>query len=178
MKQKLGLAAALVHQPKILLLDEPTNGVDPVTRQSFWQLLVRLLRQGVAILLSTPYMDEASRCSRVGFMDGGQMLLEGPPSEIASRLRGRILELVGGPRRLVERLGAEDPGVESVLSYGDRYRLRVAADLAEKVLERLPGALRAQGGSFERLQRIEPSLEDVFIEQLERRHAGTGPTGE
>ena len=76
MKQKLGLAAALVHRPRVLLLDEPTTGVDPVTRQDFWQLIIRLVvggeRDAVAVLVSTPYMDEASRCNRVGFMRSGQ----------------------------------------------------------------------------------------------------------
>ena len=83
MKQKLGLAAALVHRPKVLLLDEPTTGVDPVTRQDFWQLIIRLVaEEGVALLVSTPYMDEASRCSRVGFMQKGRLIVEGTPAEL------------------------------------------------------------------------------------------------
>src|SRR5512137_746406 len=98
MKQKLGLASALVHRPKVLLLDEPTGGVDPVTRQDFWQLIIRLVSQeGVSVLVSTPYMDEAGRCGRVGFMRLGRILLEGQPDVLRKRLDGRILELHGEP---------------------------------------------------------------------------------
>ena len=94
MKQKLGLAAALVHRPKILLLDEPTRGVDPVTRQDFWQLIIRLVNdEGVAILISTTYMDEATRCSRVGFLQHGQLRVESSPDALRDRLTGQIVEL-------------------------------------------------------------------------------------
>ena len=91
MKQKLGLASALVTRPKVLLLDEPTTGVDPVTRQDFWQLVIRLATQGdaVSVVISTPYMDEASRCHRVGFMKSGRIIAEDTPSNLRSRLAGR-----------------------------------------------------------------------------------------
>jgi ABC-2 type transport system ATP-binding protein len=98
MKQKLGLAAALVHRPQVLLLDEPTTGVDPVTRQDFWQLIIRLAGQReVAVLVSTPYMDEAARCTRVGFLRAGRLLVEGAPGALRQALDGRILELQGQP---------------------------------------------------------------------------------
>ena len=100
MKQKLGLAAALVHRPRVLLLDEPTTGVDPVTRQDFWQLIIRLVGQdgssGTAVLVSTPYMDEAARCTRVGFMSSGRMIQEGTPTEFRQR-PGRAGPGAGGP---------------------------------------------------------------------------------
>src|SRR3972149_3551403 len=90
MKQKLGLATALVHRPKVLLLDEPTGGVDPVTRQDFWQLLIGIVgREGVSVLISTPYMDEASRGTRVGFLDRGRIITESAPRQITERLAGR-----------------------------------------------------------------------------------------
>ncbi len=114
MKQKLGLAAALVHRLHILLLDEPTTGVDPVTRQDFWQLIIRLVANndhqgsGVAVLVSTPYMDEASRCARVGFMSAGRLIVEGPPAELRALLDGRILELYGSPLLLLRRLSEQD----------------------------------------------------------------------
>ena len=98
MKQKLGLACALVHEPVVLLLDEPTGGVDPVTRQEFWKLLARLLADGRAIVVSTPYMDEAARCTRVGFMHGGRILVEGSPRELTAPMEGRVLELAATPR--------------------------------------------------------------------------------
>src|SRR5512143_2713836 len=110
MKQKLGLASALVARPRVLLMDEPTTGVDPVTRQDFWQLLIRLATQGpadsthsegVSVLISTPYMDEASRCHRVGFMKSGRIIAEDTPSGLRSRLAGRVLELRGEPLNLL-----------------------------------------------------------------------------
>jgi ABC-2 type transport system ATP-binding protein len=168
MKQKLGLATALVHHPRILLLDEPTGGVDAATRQAFWQLLIRLLRQGVAVLISTPYMDEAARCSRVGFMMQGRLLVEGPPDEIVQRLRGRVVEFVGGPRRLVERIARADPQVEEVQLFGDRLHLRIKAGAARQVIRRLKVAVPAQGGDVERVRQITPGLEDVFIDLLRR----------
>ncbi len=171
MKQKLGLATALVHRPKILLLDEPTGGVDPVTRQSFWQLLVRLLRQGVAVLITTPYMDEAARCSRIGFMEDGRLLLEGTPHAISQRLNGRILELVGGPRRVVEDAGRDDPDVEGVQTYGDRFHLRVASGRLDQVKARMAKQVRARGGQIERLDAIDPTLEDVFIAQIDAQQS-------
>ena len=91
MKQKLGLACALVHEPKVLLLDEPTAGVDPVTRQDFWQLIIRVLAEGTAVIVSTPYMDEAERCTRLGFMHAGRLLVEGAPRELTASMIGRVL---------------------------------------------------------------------------------------
>src|SRR6185436_5724010 len=110
MKQKLGLASALVTRPRVLLLDEPTTGVDPVTRQDFWQLVIKLVSaplqpsadsdaqaSGVSVIISTPYMDEASRCHRVGFMKNGKIIAEDTPSNLRARLNNRVLELRGSP---------------------------------------------------------------------------------
>ncbi|HEY4688226.1 MAG TPA: ABC transporter ATP-binding protein [Anaerolineae bacterium] len=168
MKQKLGLATALVHRPKVLLLDEPTGGVDPVTRQDFWQLLIRIVGQeGVSVLVSTPYMDEAARCTRVGFMHRGKMMIGGTPGQVAGRLSGRVLELVGGPREAMRRVAAADLDVEDVQMFGDRLHLRVKAGLADRVLGRLPGRLQEAGVQVQRLRSIAPTLEDAFIELLE-----------
>jgi ABC-2 type transport system ATP-binding protein len=171
MKQKLGLACALVHEPRVLLLDEPTGGVDPVTRQEFWKLLIRLLGQGRAIVVSTPYMDEATRCTRVGFMYGGRILVEGTPRELTATMAGRVLELAGHPGRVARAVALEDPEVEDALAFGDRLHLRVAA--TDGPLARLPGALAAAGVTVERLRPIAPSMEDVFISLL----AGTASAG-
>ncbi|MGA9192491.1 MAG: ABC transporter ATP-binding protein [Anaerolineales bacterium] len=178
MKQKLGLATALVHRPQILLLDEPTGGVDPVTRQSFWQLLVRLLRQGVAVLITTPYMDEAARCSRIGFMESGKLLLEGTPGSVSQRLNERILELVGGPRRLIEEVGRDDPDVEGVQTYGDRFHLRVASGRLKQVQARMKKQVKDRGGKIERLEAIPPTLEDVFIAQIDAQQAALAAEAE
>ena len=188
MKQKLGLASALVTRPRILLLDEPTTGVDPVTRQDFWQLLISLVAtpvaisadqpapsvstpEGVSVLISTPYMDEAARCHRVGFMRDGRIIAEGSPLELRGRLADRVLELRGSPLRLLRQVAQQEPGVEDVRAFGDRLHIRVAAHQAEDVLLRLPGSITAQGGHVEELRRVPPVLEDVFIELSEQAHA-------
>ncbi len=172
MRQKLGLAAALVHRPRILLLDEPTGGVDPVTRQGFWQLIIRLLGEGVAVLVSTPYMDEAARCHRLGFMSQGRLLVEGSPAEVTGRLDGRILEVAGQPLRRLARLARGEAGVEAVQLFGDRLHLRVAPGAAEPVMQRLTLAARAEDIQLDHVRLVPPELEDVFIELLESEPAG------
>jgi ABC-2 type transport system ATP-binding protein len=173
MKQKLGLAAALVHQPKILLLDEPTTGVDPVTRQDFWQLIIRLAAQeGVALLVSTPYMDEAARCHRVGFMRRGKILVEGTPASLRNHLRGGILELRGHPLPLLRHLANQDSAIQDTQMFGDRLHLRVNPDQAQAVIHNLTQRIQEQGGALTSFRIIEPQLEDVFISLLEKNHAG------
>lgn len=168
MRQKLGLAAALVHSPKVLLLDEPTTGVDPVTRQDFWQLIIRLVaEEGVAVLVSTPYMDEAGRCARVGFMRQGKILLEGKPDELRARLNGRIIEVHGQPLPLLRDLARKDVNVEDAQMFGDRLHLRVHPGSSRQVIDHLQAEIPAQGGSLTQLRSITPQLEDVFIDLLE-----------
>jgi ABC-2 type transport system ATP-binding protein len=158
MKQKLGLASALVTRPKVLLLDEPTTGVDPVTRQDFWQLIIRIVAspdQGeMAVLLTTPYMDEASRCSRVGFMRTGRIITAGTPSELRLTLQGRILEVRGPSIKALREQAGRIPGVEDVRAFGDRLHLRVASGQAETVLAALGGV---------EVRPVAATLEDVFI---------------
>ena len=177
MKQKLGLAAALVHRPSVLLLDEPTTGVDPVTRQDFWQLILRLVAEtgeagagiaagnaaGNAVLVSTPYMDEAARCSRVGFMRRGQLLIEGTPEELRQQLAGRILELAGNPLALLRQAAQEDSCVENVQMFGDRLHLRVQPGEAEAVIPRLSLKIVTLGGQVTRIRPVQAQLEDVFM---------------
>jgi ABC-2 type transport system ATP-binding protein len=152
-----------------LLLDEPTSGVDPVTRQDFWQLIGRAVaEEGLTVVVSTPYMDEAARCGRVGFLSRGRLLLEGAPRELLGRLQGRVLELAGAPRPALRRLAAADPGVEEVHTFGDRLHLRLRPGVGSAVLERLPASLATAGVVVERLRPIAPSLEDVFIDLIER----------
>jgi ABC-2 type transport system ATP-binding protein len=168
MKQKLGLAVALVHRPRVLLLDEPTTGVDPVTRQDFWQLIIRLSgEEGIGVLVSTPYMDEAARCHRLGFMRGGKLLLEGTPSEVRARLNGRIVEVVGGPLPVLRKICQADPDVENAQMFGDRLHLRVKADRAGQVMARLASSIPAGGGELLAARPIASQLEDVFIALLE-----------
>jgi ABC-2 type transport system ATP-binding protein len=165
MKQKLGLASALVTRPKVLLLDEPTTGVDPVTRQDFWQLVIRLSTQvdGVSVIISTPYMDEASRCHRVGFMKAGKIIAEDTPSNLRARLNNRILMLRGMPLHILRHTAHIDVDVEDVQAFGDRLHIRVGENKAQDVLHRLPAEIRSAGGEIEEFRLIPPVLEDVFI---------------
>jgi ABC-2 type transport system ATP-binding protein len=181
MRQKLGLATALVTRPRVLLLDEPTTGVDPVTRQDFWQLLIALASTPtspnsvaglnhapgtdgrVAVLISTPYMDEAARCHRVGFMRHGKLIAEDSPSNLRGRLEGRILELRGSPSRLLRRLAEADSAVETVRAFGDRLHLRLAEKASKRLTDRLAQQLAKGGGKVDQLRLIPPDLEDVFI---------------
>jgi ABC-2 type transport system ATP-binding protein len=165
MKQKLGLASALVTRPRVLLLDEPTTGVDPVTRQDFWQLVIRLATQsdGVSVIISTPYMDEASRCHRVGFMKNGKIIAEDTPSNLRALLNGRILELRGSPLNLIRHIAHKDPDVEDVQAFGDRLHIRVGENKAQEVLRRLSSQIPSEGGRVDELRLVPPVLEDVFI---------------
>jgi len=168
MKQKLGLALALVNRPRILLLDEPTTGVDPVTRQDFWQLLIRLVsashgQADVAVIISTPYMDEAARCQRVGFMKKGKLIAEGTPGQLRSKLDERIVELRGAPLPLLKKIIAQDPGVEDVRAFGDRLHLRVKEKQSGNVINNLKETIPAGGGRFVDARLIPPALEDVFM---------------
>jgi ABC-2 type transport system ATP-binding protein len=165
MRQKLGLASALVTRPKVLLLDEPTTGVDPVTRQDFWQLVIRLTNQseGVSVIISTPYMDEASRCHRVGFMKSGKIIAEDTPSNLRARLSGRVLELRGSPLHVLRHVAHKDADVEDVQAFGDRLHIRVGEGKARDVLSRLKSEIGSEGGHVDELRIVNPVLEDVFI---------------
>ncbi len=174
MKQKLGLASALVTRPKVLLLDEPTTGVDPVTRQDFWQLLIQLVSvqsDGVSVIISTPYMDEAARCHRVGFMKKGQIIAEGTPGQLRNMLNERVLELRGNPLPLLKQISAQDSGVEDVRAFGDRLHIRVKPKQAEPVINKLKKSIQAGGGTFVSARPIPPVLEDVFIYLSEQENA-------
>jgi ABC-2 type transport system ATP-binding protein len=172
MKQKLGLASALVTRPTLLLLDEPTTGVDPVTRQDFWQLLIRIVstrleeegdasRKGV--LLTTPYMDEASRCHRVGFMRQGRLIAEGTPAELRAMLAGRILELRGESLLSLREIAQKIDGVEDIRLFGDKLHLRVVAGTSESVLSSLGNTFSKMRGSHSEARLVMPTLEDVFL---------------
>jgi ABC-2 type transport system ATP-binding protein len=170
MKQKLGLASALVSRPRVLLLDEPTTGVDPVTRQDFWQLLIQLVanstenkNEKVAVVISTPYMDEAARCHRIGFMRKGKLIAEGSPSEIRSLLNGRVVELRGDPLQKMRELASSVEGVEDVHAFGDRLHLRVKEGQADVVVSRMKVTLPAAGILLIEARAVPPVLEDVFI---------------
>ena len=167
MKQKLGLACALIHTPRVLFLDEPTNGVDPVSRRDFWRILYQLVREKVTIFVSTAYLDEAERCNRLAFLHEGRLLGLGTPAEIKAMMPGGLLEVcTPAPRRTAALLREKLAGA-SVGLFGDR--LHVAARdpaAAEAEIRRL--VAWADFGPLT-VRPIEPSLEDVFISVLSRQ---------
>lgn len=161
MKQKLGLACALIHTPRVLLLDEPTNGVDPVSRRDFWRILHRLVRDGVTIVVSTSYLDEAERCARVGLLHRGKLLACDTPDRVKLLMRGTILEVrLERPRSGARMLQQEYPEL-TVGIFGDR--LHVVTSDPDRHQAELPARLAAAGLAIEGIRRIPPSLEDVFI---------------
>jgi ABC-2 type transport system ATP-binding protein len=166
MKQKLGLASALVTRPQVLLLDEPTTGVDPATRQDFWQLIIRVVQnEGMAVMLTTPYMDEASRCHRLGFMRNGRIIAEGSPAALCAKLSGRILEIqTNDPLQLRSPLLAIS-GVEDARPFGDRLHIRTSSGSAEKVLRAVAQLPLAKPLTHPARQ-IPPTLEDVFLSYI------------
>jgi len=184
MKQKLGLATALVTRPRLLLLDEPTTGVDPVTRQDFWQLVIKLVSAphidspgmsegqggGVSVIISTPYMDEASRCHRVGFMKKGKLIAEDTPSNLRARLTGRVLELRGNPINVIRHVAHQDECVEDVAAFGDKLHVRVREGKSDLIMKRLPDEIKSAGGVLTELRAIPSTLEDVFIALSESNH--------
>lgn len=164
MKQKLGLACALVHTPGILLLDEPTNGVDPVSRRDFWRILYQLLTEGVTIFLSTAYLDEADRCNRVGLIHRGQLLACDTPNELKKLMRGIILEVRSGEPRRTARLLREHLRAATVGLFGDK--VHVVTDDPDKTGNAIESICRKEGSPPHGIRRIEPSMEDVFVSVL------------
>lgn len=161
MKQKLSLAAALIHQPRILLLDEPTIGVDPLSRRDFWLILYDLMQEGSTILLSTPYMDEAERCGRVAFLLDGRVIACGSPAVLKEALDVRVLELRCAAPRAAERRLRGVAGFEHTVLFGDRIHVtlpRTGFDPATAAA-RIAGA----GVRIEAWAVRDPSLEDVFL---------------
>jgi ABC-2 type transport system ATP-binding protein len=164
MKQKLGLACALIHTPKVLFLDEPTNGVDPVSRRDFWRILYQLLRQRVTIFVSTAYLDEAERCNRVALIHRGRLLALGPPDEVKRLMRGTILEVRTSAPRAACNLLRERLDRKSVGLFGDR--VHVVTDDAPRTSQRVLDLLAEGGITPLGIRPIEPSLEDVFVSVL------------
>jgi ABC-2 type transport system ATP-binding protein len=165
MKQKLGLVCALIHTPKVLLLDEPTNGVDPVSRRDFWRILYSLLSEGVAILASTSYLDEAERCHRVGLLHHGRMLFCDQPAELKKKFPGEILAVHAAQPVKVRTELASAPGVRSALLVGDRVHLFV--DDAARRLPDLRARLDSAGVAVDSIQPVAATIEDLFVSAVE-----------
>jgi ABC-2 type transport system ATP-binding protein len=163
MKQKLALACTLVHEPQVLLLDEPTTGVDPVSRREFWMLLSEFLSDGLTIVMTTPYLDEAERCARVALLHEGRVLAVDVPAVLQGRLSGRLLEVIADTPRPPIELLAGLPGVEDVQSFGERAHVRVAEGTQAQGVATVTGALGAHGIGVLTARPVAATLEDVFI---------------
>lgn len=161
MKQKLALCCAMIHKPRVLFLDEPTTGVDPVSRKEFWQMLARLKAQGITIVVSTPYMDEASKCDVISLMKDGRFFRTDTPEAIVKGFGKRMYELdvQGSIVRALDDV-ASVQGVESCSPFGDRIHI-VSPSLGK---EELSGRLSAIGYDTSSLREAEPTVEDCFIE--------------
>ena len=166
MKQKLGLACALIHTPEVLFLDEPTNGVDPVSRRDFWRILYDLLKEEVTIVISTAYLDEAERCTRIGLIHKGRILMEDTPMEIKKSLGTTMVEVWTDDSRRAAELIRKGEGVEGVSIYGDRLHIALEnKDLLDNVFQ----TLRKEGIMVKDHREILPSIEDVFISMVEKQ---------
>jgi len=166
MKQKLALACTLVHEPQVIVLDEPTTGVDPVSRREFWKLLSRFLAQGITILMSTPYLDEAERCSRIALLHEGKLLALDQPSRLRAGLQGTLFEvIVDSPRETMDRLSAQRE-IASAQVFGDRLHVWIDGRDTKAAELSLQSAARAAGVTPTSVRPIVPSLEDVFIAKL------------
>ena len=167
MKQKLGLICALIHTPEILFLDEPTTGVDPLSRRDFWVILYDLLKEGVTILFSTSYLDEAERCNRVGMIYQGELLVTDAPSVVKGRIRGTILELRMEDYQKGMRILENVEGLRSLVLSGDK--IHVVVDGPEEGETLIREALRKQGLDVLGLEEVRPSLEDAFVSIVQEK---------
>jgi ABC-2 type transport system ATP-binding protein len=163
MKQKLALACTLVHEPDVLCLDEPTTGVDPVSRREFWKLLSEFLANGLTIVMTTPYLDEAERCARVALLHEGRLLALDEPEALQARLRDRIVEVVADAARPPVDVLAAVEGVEDVQIFGDRAHALLSPGTQDGAVGRIEAALRARGIAAISVRSVPATLEDVFI---------------
>ena len=161
MKQKLALSCALIHTPKVLLLDEPTNGVDPVSRRDFWRILYSLLSEGVTIIYSTAYLDEAERCHRLALLHEGKLLMLGSPEELKRNIPGEIVTVPSTNPRPLKALLKDAPGVSHTVLAGDRVNLLVD-DAAERMPE-LRRRMDAASADYSDVLVAAPTMEDLFV---------------
>jgi drug efflux transport system ATP-binding protein len=172
MKQKLGLTCALIHRPRVILLDEPTTGVDPISRREFWRILYSLLAEGVTILTTTAYLDEAERCHHLALLHRGRLLFGGTPTELKRALPGAVVSIPSPePRSLQKELTGAD-GVFSLVTMGDRVHL-VVDDSARRIPQ-LRARLEAVGLPFEEIIEVSPTIEDVFVSTIQRGESDAG----
>jgi ABC-2 type transport system ATP-binding protein len=176
MKQKLGLACALIRAPQVLLLDEPSVGVDPISRRELWRMVQDLKGGGIAVIWSTAYLDEAERCDRVLLLNEGKLLFAGPPADLTGRVKGRVFQATGlqGQRRKLLSEALDEPGVVDGVIQGRSLRLVMKEETA-------PEALKAElGEAFAgaEIDAVQPRFEDAFIDTLGGSHGGKSALAE
>ncbi len=160
MKQKLGLSCAMIHRPQILILDEPTNGVDPLSRQEFWEILKELKEEGVFIIISTPYMDEAERCDSIILINKGSLLYHGSPAAFKKKHLGHIADISTSDNRKAAGIFNADPLVLAVNDYGQTLHLNCSRSFP---IDNIGKILEAYDIKVTGIKRVDPGIEDVFI---------------
>jgi drug efflux transport system ATP-binding protein len=168
MRQKLALACTLVHEPRVILLDEPTTGVDPVSRREFWKLLAEFLHQGITILVSTPYLDEAERCHRIALLHEGRVLSLDRPDVLRRQLPGQMVELIVGEQTRAVPVITAIPDVADVHVFGERVHARLRPGIDQDPVRLVAGELERKGFTVHGARVVPASLEDVFIARLEQ----------
>ncbi len=171
MKQKLALACTLIHKPELIFLDEPTTGVDPVSRRDFWQILSDLLKSGITIVLTTPYLDEAERCNRVGLMNNGTMMVVDQPKNIKKMMQGTVVELICDNIRAAYKILKEVEKVKEVQAFGDRINL-ILEDY-DSGFPKVESILKSRNITIESSRTVTPSLENVFISLMQEGKVDT-----
>lgn len=164
MKQKLGLICALIHTPKVILLDEPTTGVDPVSRRDFWRILYELLAEGVAILTSTAYLDEAERCHRVALLHEGKLLFCDAPDNLKRKLCKDVVMIVSQDSRKVRSVLEDAQGISSIVLHGDG--VRIVVDDASRRITMFEASLHDAVVPFDSIQKVTPTIEDLFVDAV------------
>lgn len=171
MKQKLALACALIHTPSVIFLDEPTTGVDAVSRRDFWKILNDLLTTGLTIVMSTPYLDEAERCSRVALMNRGKIIACDTPKNIRLALKSKFIEVIVSPLRESATASRSIEGVTSAQMFGDRIHIGFVPDKTSE--DEIIAKLSEHGIKVSSMRVLSPSLEDAFISLLSRESGET-----
>jgi len=167
-KQRLALGCAILHEPPVIFLDEPTSGVDPISRRQFWDLIYELSGKGVTVFVTTHYMDEAEYCDRIGLIYRGELIAIGTPDTLKTEyMREEILEVMcERPQDAMESI-EKIPGIKEVALFGKG--LHVVTEEAESAMESIPDLLDKQGYQLSRIEKIVPSMEDVFVSLIEAR---------
>lgn len=166
MKKKLALGCAMIHSPRLLILDEPSTGVDPVSRGEFWTILAGIVKEGVTVLVSTPYMDEAQRCHKVGMLHEGKLLTVGTPEQITQSLPFETIEVKAKPRKQMREVVASTPGIISWNPIGDRLRINTTKNDGDRVMTELEHGFTRSNLQISFLHKVNKTMEDAFVSMV------------